>query len=114
MSTLKNSSITLTHVGLNWQDGQLALGGITGTFGTGRTGLVGANGSGKSTLLRLIAGELSPTSGRIATSGEVDYLPQALTLGVDATIADLLGISQKLAALHAIEGGDASFCEIPK
>jgi ATPase subunit of ABC transporter with duplicated ATPase domains len=107
MSTLKNSSITLTHIGLNWPDGQQALSGINGTFGTGRTGLVGANGSGKSTLLRLIAGELSPTSGRILTSGEVDYLLQTLTLGVDATVADLLGISEKLAALRAIEGGDA-------
>jgi len=108
MSTPKNSSITLTDVGLDWPDGSTALSGITATFGTGRTGLVGANGSGKSTLLRLIAGVLAPTRGQIVTTGDVDYLPQTLTLGVGATVADLLGIAPKLAALHAIEGGDVA------
>jgi ATPase subunit of ABC transporter with duplicated ATPase domains len=108
MSTPKNSSITLFEVGLTWPDGSTALSGISGTFGTGRTGLVGTNGSGKSTLLRLIAGELTPTTGRITTVGDVDYLPQALTIGVHATVADLLGIARKVTALRAIEGGDAA------
>lgn len=108
MSAPKNSSITLSGVGLDWPDGSAALVDISGTFGTGRTGLVGANGSGKSTLLRLIAGSLTPTTGHIATSGEVDYLPQTLTLDVAATVADLLGISGKVAALHAIESGDVA------
>jgi ATPase subunit of ABC transporter with duplicated ATPase domains len=108
MPTLKNSSITLTDVGLTWPDGSDALTGITGTFGTGRTGLVGVNGSGKSTLLRVIAGRLTPTTGRISTAGDVDYLPQTLTLDVGATVADLLGVAPKLDALHAIESGDVS------
>ena len=108
MSTPKNSSITLSGVGLTWPDGSTALTGLTGTFGTGRTGLVGANGSGKSTLLRLIAGLITPTTGRITTSGDVDYLPQTLILGVHSTVADLLGITEKFAALRAIEGGDAA------
>jgi ATPase subunit of ABC transporter with duplicated ATPase domains len=108
MSTLKNSSLTLTGVGLTWPDGTVVLSGITGSFGAGRTGLVGVNGSGKSTLLRLIAGQLSPTAGRITTAGDVDYLPQTLTLDVDATVADLLGITPKLDALRAIESGDVS------
>lgn len=108
MSTLKNSSITLTDVGLTWPDGSAVLAGITGTFSVGRTGLVGVNGSGKSTLLRLIAGDLTPTNGRITTAGDVDYLPQTLTLDVNATVADLLGITPKLDALHAIEAGDVS------
>jgi ATPase subunit of ABC transporter with duplicated ATPase domains len=108
MSTPKNSSITLSGVGLTWPDGSTALRGISGTFGAGRTGLVGTNGAGKSTLLRLIAGELTPTTGRITTVGDVDYLPQTLTLGVGVTVAGLLGITQKLTALRAIEGGDAA------
>ena len=106
MSTLHPSSITLLDVGLAWPDGTVALAGIDGTIGAGRTGLVGVNGSGKSTLLRLIAGLLEPTTGRITTSGDIGYLPQSLALGVDATVADLLGISAKRAALRAIEGGD--------
>jgi ATPase subunit of ABC transporter with duplicated ATPase domains len=99
-------SITLNDVGYTWPDGDVALSAITGAFGAGGTGLVGANGSGKSTLLRLIAGELIPTTGTISTVGEVSYLPQTLTLETDTTVAELLGISAKLAALRAIEGGD--------
>ena len=37
-------------------------------------GLVGNNGSGKSTLLQLIAGIMSPTSGRVAVNGRVSSL----------------------------------------
>jgi ATPase subunit of ABC transporter with duplicated ATPase domains len=99
-------SITLNEVGYTWPDGDVALSAITGVFGPGRTGLVGDNGSGKSTLLGLIAGELAPTTGAITTSGPVAYLPQTLTLKTEATVAELLGISDKLAALRAIECGD--------
>jgi ATPase subunit of ABC transporter with duplicated ATPase domains len=91
---------------LTWPDGAIALRNITATFGRGRTGLIGLNGSGKSTLLRLIRGELAPTSGVITLSGEVDYLPQTITLDVEAKAADLLGVRAKLEALHAIESGD--------
>jgi ATPase subunit of ABC transporter with duplicated ATPase domains len=106
MFHLKNAAITLTEVGLTWPDGSVALQGITGSIGAGRTGLVGSNGSGKSTLLRLIAGELQPTTGRIDTTADVDYLPQSLPLAADTTVADLLGISGKVAALRAIAAGD--------
>ena len=37
-------------------------------------GIIGANGAGKSTLLGLIAGTLSPTSGRITTHGSISSL----------------------------------------
>jgi ATPase subunit of ABC transporter with duplicated ATPase domains len=106
ISTPINSAITITDLSHRWPDGDISLSRVSGSFGAGRTGLVGTNGSGKSTLLRLIAGVITPTSGRISTTGEVGYLPQTLTLGVGATIADLLGISAKLNALRAIESGD--------
>ncbi|MEB3034678.1 ABC-F family ATP-binding cassette domain-containing protein [[Mycobacterium] nativiensis] len=103
-----NSVVTLTDVGFNWPDGSTALSGVTGSFGAGRTGLVGVNGAGKSTLLRLMAGELAASTGHISTAGEVAYLPQQLTLDVRASVAELLGIAERLAALRAIESGDAA------
>ncbi|WP_216911333.1 ABC-F family ATP-binding cassette domain-containing protein [Nocardia noduli] len=102
-----SSGISLQNVSFEWPDGTTALHRIDGFLPNGRTGVVGRNGAGKSTLLRLIAGILTPTSGRIDVAGSVGYLPQTLTLGVDDTIADLLGIADALAALHAIESGDA-------
>ena len=103
-----SAAITLTGVGFTWPDGTDALRGISATFGRGRTGLIGLNGSGKSTLLRLVRGELVPTAGTIATLGDVDYLPQTITLDTAATAADLLGVGVKVDALRAIERGDAS------
>lgn len=103
MSTI--SPITLTDLGFDWPDGTPALARLEATFGSGRTGLVGRNGSGKSTLLRLIAGELVPSSGSIQVSGAVAYLPQRLTLDTDRTLADLLGVSEKLQAWQRISAG---------
>ncbi|GAB2508250.1 ABC-F family ATP-binding cassette domain-containing protein [Nocardia heshunensis] len=108
MSTSMPSAITLQNLSFEWPDGTVALSGLNGTLSTGRTGLVGCNGAGKSTLLRLIAGALTPTSGRIETTGAVGYLPQTLTLGREATIAQLLGIAGRLAALRAIESGETA------
>jgi len=99
-------SVVLDRVSFAWQDGSSALADLSGAFGARRTGLVGRNGSGKSTLLRLIAGELTPTSGHITTSADVAYLPQRLTLDVDRPVAELLGVAGPLAALRAIESGD--------
>ncbi len=101
------SGIVLHDVSFDWPDGTAALRHLDGAFPSGRTGLVGRNGAGKSTLLRLISGDLTPTTGRIDVAGPVGYLPQTLTLDTDATIADLLGIADTLAALRAIESGDA-------
>ena len=101
-----HSSVTLDRVSLIWPDGSTALDAVSGSFGTGRTGLVGRNGAGKSTLLRLMAGELAPTSGVLSTTGEVAYLPQQLTLDVDRRVAELLGVAETLDAVRAITAGD--------
>ncbi|MEV4116476.1 ABC-F family ATP-binding cassette domain-containing protein [Nonomuraea sp. NPDC049695] len=47
-------------------NGPLVLGDLTWQFGPGdRIGLIGVNGSGKSSVLRLLAGTVSPDSGRV-------------------------------------------------
>lgn len=102
-----HQSVILDRVTFTWPDGTAALDGVSGAFGTGRTGLVGRNGAGKSTLLKLMAGELDPTSGIVTASGEVAYLPQRLTLDVDRRVADLLGVADPLDAVRAIAAGDA-------
>ncbi|MGZ0147589.1 ABC-F family ATP-binding cassette domain-containing protein [Kribbella sp. WER1] len=101
------TAITLRDLTFEWPDGAVALAGVNGTINAGRTGLIGRNGAGKSTLLRLIAGVLRPTAGQIDAAGEVGYLPQTLTLRRDATVAELLGIDAIVAAIRAIEAGDA-------
>ncbi|HEX2856462.1 MAG TPA: ABC-F family ATP-binding cassette domain-containing protein [Propionibacteriaceae bacterium] len=53
-------------VTLTLPDGRRLLDRVTWSIGPGdRIGLVGVNGSGKTTLLNLLAGDLSPTSGRV-------------------------------------------------
>ncbi|MET0780495.1 MAG: ABC-F family ATP-binding cassette domain-containing protein [Microbacterium sp.] len=102
----RNGTVVLDRVSFVWPDGSLALSELSGAFGAGRTGLVGRNGTGKSTLLRLIAGELAPTAGHIASNADVAYLPQRLTLDVDRPVATLLGVAEALTALRAIESGE--------
>ncbi|MCP2266726.1 ABC-F family ATP-binding cassette domain-containing protein [Promicromonospora thailandica] len=103
---LPTPSVVLHDVTFAWPDGAVALDHVSGAFGRGRTGLTGLNGAGKSTLLRLVAGLLTPASGRVVLSGTADYLPQRVTTDVDATVADLLGITPVVRALRAIESGD--------
>ncbi|SMC37985.1 ABC-F family ATP-binding cassette domain-containing protein [Janibacter indicus] len=97
--------VTLTHLTLDWPDGTRALDDVSGSFGHGRTGLVGRNGSGKTTLLRLMAGELTTTSGAVHVAGTVATLPQQLGLDTTRTVAEALGIAPVLSAISAIEAG---------
>jgi len=100
-----NSPVTFSHLSFSWPDGTVVAEDVSAVFNKGRTGLVGANGSGKTTLLRLILGQLRPTAGEILVTGQVAYLPQAIAVSTEKTIADLLGVREKIDALHAIERG---------
>ncbi len=81
-----------------------ALDGLDLTVPTGMTGLLGANGAGKTTLMRILAGLLTPTSGRVVVGGHdlgtragrlavkrvLGYLPQELGLYPDLTAREFL------------------------
>ncbi|MGH8001604.1 MAG: ATP-binding cassette domain-containing protein, partial [Brasilonema sp.] len=58
-----------------------------------RIALVGSNGVGKSTLLKILAGQLSPTTGSVVRHGSIYYLPQISTIKQDIkadTVLDFL------------------------
>ncbi|GAA2093019.1 ATP-binding cassette domain-containing protein [Streptomyces albiaxialis] len=108
MNSFTTTSLSCARLSFSWQDGTPVLRDFDLAVGPGRTGLIGLNGSGKSTLLKLFAGELRPASGSVKVAGEVGYLPQNLTLDTGLRVDEALGIARTRAALHAIEGGDAS------
>jgi ATPase subunit of ABC transporter with duplicated ATPase domains len=101
-------SLVATGLSFAWPDGTVAFDRLDLAIGSGTTGLIGTNGSGKTTLLRLLTGELRPRAGVVRATGDVGYLPQNLTLVVDATVSDLLGVTGIRRALHAIEAGSVA------
>jgi ATPase subunit of ABC transporter with duplicated ATPase domains len=100
--------IVSSALSFSWPDQTPVFADLSFSVPGGRTGLVAPNGSGKSTLLRLIAGQLRPTAGAVTVQGVLGYLPQHLPLAVDQSVARVLGVDRTIAALHAIEAGDAS------
>jgi ATPase subunit of ABC transporter with duplicated ATPase domains len=105
---MSDASVVCTQLHFSWPDGTVVFDELSASLGAGRTGLVAPNGAGKSTLLRLIAGELTPSAGTVTVSGVLGYLPQNLPFLADATVAEVLGVAPVLAALAAVESGDAS------
>ncbi len=72
-----------------------------------KVSIVGNNGIGKSTLLKLMAGDLTPAEGSVFSTYRPYYIPQH-TGFLDKTVADVLHVGEKLAALHSIEKGSIS------
>jgi ATPase subunit of ABC transporter with duplicated ATPase domains len=72
-----------------------------------KASLVGNNGVGKSTLLQLIAGRLTPTAGETVLSSVPYYVPQHMGQYNHLSVAQAVGVAEKLRALRAILNGDA-------
>lgn len=70
--------------------------------------LIGNNGSGKSTLLKIIAGELSQSSGQRFIETEPYFVPQIFGQYNHLTIAQALQIECKLNALKEILSGNVT------
>ncbi len=69
--------VDLSAVSYALPDGRPLLDEISFRVGDGAVvALVGANGSGKTTLLRIVAGDLTPTSGSISRSGGLGVMRQ--------------------------------------
>ncbi len=80
------------HLTLVLADGRTLLDDVTFRVGDGaKVAMVGANGSGKTTLLRMIAGDLTPTSGSVGRSGGLGVMRQFIgSVRDDTTVRELL------------------------
>jgi ATPase subunit of ABC transporter with duplicated ATPase domains len=99
------ATLTLQGVGYQLPDGRRLFAGLDEHFDRRPTGLVGRNGVGKSVLAGLLAGTLSPSSGRVLRCGSVFYLPQQIAPLPGQTVGALAGVQQALDALQRIENG---------
>ena len=102
------ASITLSRLCWSTPDGKHVLSGLDLAFTAERTGIVGRNGTGKSSLLRLIAGEITPSSGSVHLSGTIANLRQIVARKPGETLAEALDLAEPLARLRRAEQGLAS------
>lgn len=93
--------ILLQQLSYSTPDSQSLFRDLSLSFGRQKTAIVGRNGIGKTTLLKLIVGELKSTTGRVNRSGAISYCPQNTLIMGHPTLAQALGISEKLAALES-------------
>lgn len=90
----KKSILTASNLAYELATTRTLFKGITIGINEGdRIGLVGRNGIGKSTFLKILANQISPSSGVVMRSSTVDYLPQLSNIRQEAqgdTVLNLL------------------------
>ncbi len=102
-------SIILSGVSFHYANQQPLFESVNLSVATGRkVSVIGNNGTGKSTLLKLIAGELTPSSGSIRCASTPYYIPQQIGI-TGISVSQALNVSDKIEALHAIYEGSEKF-----
>lgn len=100
--------VSLNQLGFQFANGETVFEALTLSFDRTPTAIVGRNGIGKSVLARLIAGQLSPSSGSLTRQGQVAYVPQTLPVVEGQTVASATGCAPALQALARLNLGQAS------
>jgi ATPase subunit of ABC transporter with duplicated ATPase domains len=86
------SHVEAAHLSHALPDGRVLLNDVSFRVGEGVTAaLAGPNGAGKTTLLRLIAGDITPQSGSVSSSGGLAVMRQFIGgIRDESTVRDLL------------------------
>jgi ATPase subunit of ABC transporter with duplicated ATPase domains len=85
------SHVEVAHVSHVLPDGRMLLVDVSFRVGEGLTAaLVGPNGAGKTTLLRLVAGDIAPQEGSVASSGGLGVMRQFIGSAGEGMVRDLL------------------------
>lgn len=102
-------SIILSGASFHYANQQPLFESVNLSVATGRkVSVIGNNGTGKSTLLKLIAGELTPSSGSIRCASTPYYIPQQIGI-TGISVSQALNVSDKIEALHAIYEGSEKY-----
>ncbi len=84
--------VDLSSIGYHLPDGRVLLDDVSFRVGEGSiVALIGPNGAGKTTLLKILAGDLTPTTGSVSRSGGLGVMRQFIGSIRDASsVRDLL------------------------
>jgi ATPase subunit of ABC transporter with duplicated ATPase domains len=105
-------SIDLSNLSCSTPDGRQLFSHVSLSIGLERIGLIGRNGVGKTMLLKVIAGDLSPSSGTVSVSGRMGVLRQEVQVLGNETIADLFNARHALMVLTRAQAGAATVEEL--
>src|ERR1043165_5403794 len=102
--------VEVAHLTYVLPDGRPLLDDVSFRIGEGvKAALVGPNGAGKTTLMRLIAGDLQPVDGSVASSGGLGVMRQFIGSVRDgSSVRDLLLGPPRPAGRKAAERLDAA------
>ncbi len=106
---MSKPQIILNNVSFQLPNTPVVFTDLTLVFESLRYGIVGDNGVGKTTFLKLLSGELTPDKGSIQHMGAFCIVPQSHAIFPDdATVGEVLGVSEILLALSRINSGQSN------